>query len=178
MTVTASGGSSLAKPQLYQTLPAATIAQAEQVHEVLGRESEQVVVVQHRPLGGRVALGMAGTALVLERAVEPTLEETVALCGMCDESLMEVLNRGDLFFVGGEVADQGIGVLLQAFAGQVEAFGQRSAVGGGQKVYREHLKPPCSGARRAKNVELRASGQDQWGQSVSAIRFWSAAVLP
>jgi len=36
MTVTASGGSSLARPQLYQTLPVATISQAEQQDRFLG----------------------------------------------------------------------------------------------------------------------------------------------
>lgn len=37
MTVTASGGSSLARPQLYQTLPASTIAQAEQKDRYMER---------------------------------------------------------------------------------------------------------------------------------------------
>ncbi|MEM9164054.1 MAG: photosystem I reaction center subunit X, partial [Cyanobacteria bacterium P01_F01_bin.4] len=37
MTVTASGGSSLAQPQLYQTLPAATISQAEQQDRYMER---------------------------------------------------------------------------------------------------------------------------------------------
>ena len=37
MTVTASGGSSVARPQLYQTLPAATIAQAEQKDRYIER---------------------------------------------------------------------------------------------------------------------------------------------
>ncbi|NEP18668.1 MAG: photosystem I reaction center subunit X [Leptolyngbya sp. SIO4C1] len=37
MTVTASGGSSLARPQLYQTLPAAAISQAEQQDRYMGK---------------------------------------------------------------------------------------------------------------------------------------------
>ncbi|MEL6454629.1 MAG: photosystem I reaction center subunit X, partial [Cyanobacteria bacterium J06623_5] len=37
MTVTASGGSSVARPQLYQTLPASTIAQAEQKDRYIDR---------------------------------------------------------------------------------------------------------------------------------------------
>ena len=37
MTVTASGGSSVARPQLYQTLPASTIAQAEQKDRYMER---------------------------------------------------------------------------------------------------------------------------------------------
>ncbi|HEY9895993.1 MAG TPA: hypothetical protein V6D34_11390, partial [Candidatus Sericytochromatia bacterium] len=37
MSVKASGGSSVARPQLYQTVPVATIAQAEQQDRFLGR---------------------------------------------------------------------------------------------------------------------------------------------
>jgi phycobilisome core-membrane linker protein len=37
MSVKASGGTTLARPQLYQTLPVATISQAEQQDRYMGR---------------------------------------------------------------------------------------------------------------------------------------------
>ena len=56
MSVKASGGSSVARPQLYQTLPAATISQAEQQDRFLGRGELQELETFFRSGDKRIAI--------------------------------------------------------------------------------------------------------------------------
>jgi hypothetical protein len=58
------------------------VAEPKQIHERLGLQVVQVVVVQHHPVGGCVVVGVVGPALVVERSVELAFEQTVPDCRM------------------------------------------------------------------------------------------------
>ena len=119
MTVTASGGSSLVRPQLYQTLPVTTITQAEQQDRYMergelveltdffksGRKRIAIaqLITQYSELivsqaANRIFTG--GSPLSYLERVEPEPEPEMAMAAQSDsspEAFIETANSGGLF---------------------------------------------------------------------------------
>ena len=119
MTVTASGGSSLVRPQLYQTLPVTTITQAEQQDRYMergelveltdffksGRKRIAIaqLITQYSELivsqaANRIFTG--GSPLSYLERVEPEPEPEMAMAAQNDsspEAFIETANSGGLF---------------------------------------------------------------------------------